>query len=549
MLKKHVSFLLGSCICLSSLVGCNGNSESKEPVGDIVATVYNNSEVVAAEATDMGDVYSWQAQVFTPSGGNNDMETNNALIKSPWHTLKINGKSVPVYTARCGKGSHSFAWVDVATNKNDFLLEVELTMDTAYGKCVVLPENKGVEAEIDGKTYTAYIEKYGSYTYTFNHSVTDEVTDPTLAPLTLMVTEETPLEVPSGYEKVEIEPGYHEDMDLEFTEEETVYVMKSGLHEISSIRVPSNSILYIERGAYLQVTDRQDEHGVWNTRTAIHTEDTSNVQIISRGLLDCGKVLGGDNKRKHVVGASRSEELTIEGLTIINSNTWTMCLYNCDNAKVNRNLLLGYRTYSDGIMMSECRDSVGRYNFVRTGDDGIEFKGTGWGGSTVGSNCVYEYNDVWTDKGAAYGLTWESECDMENMVFRNNNVGFAQPTWAGRCNVLDCRLGTNENVTWSGIRFENIEIYYVISPNVMMTQLSGKGANLADVLFKNITVKSTELGVYAYQMYFGSAGGSIENVTLQNINFCGKVLTSDDIDNPMYFKFEANDFKNELTVK
>lgn len=548
MLKKHLSFLLGACFCLS-LVGCGGEGASKNPIGDIAATVYNNSEVVAAGATDMGDVFSWQGQVFTSNGGNNDMGTNNALIKSPWHTLRINGKSVPVYTARCGKGSHSFAWVDITTNKNDFLLEVELTMDTEYGKCVVLPENKGVEAKKDGKKYTSYIEKYGSYTYTFNYNSIDEVTDPTLAPLTIMVTEETRLEVPSGYETVEIEPGYHEEMELEFTDEQTVYIMKSGLHEISSIRVPSNSILYIERGAYLQVTDRQDEHGVWNTRTAIHTEDTSNVQIISRGLLDCGKVLGGDNKRKHVVGAARSEDLTIEGLTIINSNTWTMCLYNCNNAKVNRNLLLGYRTYSDGIMMSECRDSVGRYNFVRTGDDAIEFKGTGWGGSAVGNNCLYEYNDVWTDKATGYGITWESECDMENMIFRNNNVGFAQPTWNGRNSALDCRLGTNENATWSNIRFENIEIYYVASPNVMVTQLSGKGANLVDVLFKNIKVKAADLSVYAYQMYFGASGGSIDTVTLQNINFCGRVLTSADKNNPMYFKFEAGDFSSELTVR
>ena len=88
-----------------------------------------------------------------------------------------------------------------------------------------------------------------------------------------------------------------------------------------------------------------------------------------------GEVKGGDGKYKHVVNVSRCENAVIEGLTIINANTWTMCVYNCDNALMEYNLLLAYRTYSDGLCMSECVDSAGRYNFVRTGDDAIEFKG------------------------------------------------------------------------------------------------------------------------------------------------------------------------------
>ena len=151
----------------------------------------------------------------------------------------------------------------------------------------------------------------------------------------------------------------------------------------------------------------------------IHSDYTKNVRIISRGLLDCGALKGGDNKNKTVVNISCSENVKVEGLTVVNSNTWTMCAYSGKNIEFNRNLLLSYRTYSDGIMMSECENSSGRYNFVRTGDDAIEFKGTGWWGATekgiVGKNCIYEYNDLWTDKGAGYCLTWENNCSMENI--------------------------------------------------------------------------------------------------------------------------------------
>ena len=521
--------------------------------GTIVATAYDNAEVKKIEETQAGDAATWQAQVFTSNGGNNDMPTTDALIKSPWHTLKINGKTVPVYTARCGKGSHSYAWVDVVDNTRDFVLDTQLTLSESAAKCVVLPLNKNVEAKKSGNTYSAFITKYGSYTFTFAETEDAEATDPKFAPITLMVTQESPLKTPDGYNRVDIEAGYHDDYELEFSEEETVYYFKKGLHEISSVNVPSNSILYLERGAYLKVTDRGSDGTGWNTKTALHTENTENVQILGRGLLDTGEVLGGDNKRKHVVNVGSAENVLIEGLTVINSNTWTMCAYNSDNVRFNSNLLLSYRTYSDGLMFSECSNSSGRYNFVRTGDDAIEYKGTGWqNGSaqgTVGNNNIFEYNDCWTDKGSGYCLTWESECDMTDMTFRNNNVGFAQPTWSSGNNALDCRLGTNATKTWENITFENIEVYRCISPNVMICQVSGRGGNLKNVLFKNIKVHSTETGVFAFTMNFSAAGGSIENIALQNIDFCGRILTAADKEDSSLFRNLAGKYFDELTVK
>lgn len=559
MIKKILCLILGLCFMLPLAFACDRTpatsspepNKDPTPKGTVIPTVYNTSEIVDADQTEAGDIDSWQAQVFTARGGNNDFETPNAVIHSPWHTLKINGVEVPVYSARCGKGTHSFAWVDVADSKRDFCLKVELTLTSPYGKCVVLPESRKVDVQISGNNYTSYITNYGSFTYTFAKKANKEVTDPTLAPLTLMVAEDKEMEVPAGYTVHEIEPGYHETDSLEFTEEETVYCFKAGLHEISNIRIPSNSVLYIERGAYLKVTDRKYEDGRWNTDSALDIRDAENVQVYSRGLFDIGEVLGGDNKHKHVVGVVRSTDVTVEGLTIINANTWTMCFYNCVNAVIERNLLLAYRTYSDGIMMSECVDSVGRYNFVRTGDDAIEYKGTGWNRREInmGENCLYEYNDLWTDKGSGYCLTWESECDMTNMKFKNNSIGFAQPTWSSGNNALDCRLGTNAKTTWGEVTFEDIEIYHVISPQVIITQISGQGANLRNITFKDITVKSTELGVKAYTMEFAAKGGSIENIVIDNFNFCGKVLTDADRDNPILFGNRAGDLFNELTIK
>lgn len=552
-MRKLLACICSAVLLLGIAVGCTpaeskpGDDEGGEVIdrtklAQISPTVYDVDEIVTAEETEAGDVQSWQAEVFTPNGNNNDMPTKNAVIHSPWHTLEINGTQVPVYTARCGKGSHSFAWVDVVDHQDDFILEVKLAMHRTYAQCVVLPESREVDATIDGKNITSYIRNYGSFTYTFATSEEAAVTDPTMTPLTIMVTKEEKLDVPAGYDVQYIDPGYHGNNDLEFTDEYMYYVFRPGLHEICSINVPANSVLWLEKGAYLKCSDRllnpDNPNGGYNTQTAIHMQDCENPQVRGRGLLDMGEVLGGDGKYKHVVNASRCQSPVVTGLTIINANTWTMCFYNNDDALMEYNLLLAYRTYSDGLMMSECRDSVGRYNFVRTGDDAIEFKGTGWGGSAVGSNCVYEYNDCWTDKGSGYCLTWESACDMENMTFRNNSLGFAQPTWSSGNNALDCRLGTDVESRWGDVVFRDIEIYHVISPNVIITQMSGLGAILDNILFENITVKSTEFGVYAYAMTL-SGNGTISNIKIKNYNFCGRLITAEDIDNPAVIRIEG----------
>ncbi len=523
------------------------NREALMMATTFVPTVYNVDEIKTADKTVAGSFEAWKGEVIK-NGQNNDDPTENAVILSPFHTLVVNGVSVPVYTARCGLGAHSFAWIDITSEGEDFLLELSLTLSVDIGKCVVLPESRGVTTTLDSRTVVSDIKATGSFTYTFATSAEAAVTDPELAPLTVMVSYAEEISVPFDYKIVEIEPGYHGNYELEFKEEYTAYYIKAGFHDISSIGLPSNSILVIERGVYLQVTDRQNKNDQPNTMTAIHADDVENVKIISRGLLDCGKLQGGDHKYKHVVNTGRSKNVLISGLTVINSNTWTICAYSAESPRIERNLLLSYRTYSDGIMMSECTNGVGRYNFVRTGDDAIEFKGTGWWGEGIGRACVYEHNDLWTDKGAGYCLTWESSRPMTNMIFRNNSVGFAQPTWTNRNTAIDCLLGTNAEITWSNVVFENIEIYHVISPNAINVQIQGNGAKLRNITFKNITVTSAKDGVYAFRMHFSAGGGSIKDICLDHVTFCGKRLQTEDITDRRFFCNEAGTYFDEIRV-
>jgi hypothetical protein len=135
------------------------------------------------------------------------------------------------------------------------------------------------------------------------------------------------------------------------------------------------------------------------------------------------------------------------------------------------------------------------------------------------------------------------------MIFRNNSVGFAQPTWTDRNTAIDCLLGTNATTEWANVTFENIEIYHVISPNAINVQVQGEGATLKNIVFKNITVSNAEDGVYAFRMHFSAKGGGIYSILLDNVSFRSRKLTFDDTANPAIFCNQAPTFFNNLTVK
>ena len=101
------------------------NGKDMTGVGDVfAATVYDVSAVKTVDETAAGSLKAWKGEVMK-SGKNNDDPTENAVVISPFHKLTVNGTEVPVYTARCAKSPHSFAWIDVTT-EGEFTLELSL---------------------------------------------------------------------------------------------------------------------------------------------------------------------------------------------------------------------------------------------------------------------------------------------------------------------------------------------------------------------------------------------------------------------------------------
>ena len=501
----------GGALALSLLIGlavgaCGGEEKKKASAFSSIA--YTGVETVT-------DLNKYHADVTVGSIGNDD-PVDNGIINCLYYSLEINGKKVPVYTTRCAQSLHSFAWVDATEVDGEIILDVEISTEKTYESVLVLPESRGVEATLKGQKVNATVNGYGSFSFVFDKGPEEA--------LTLYVAPKEALNVPEGWKTETFDPGKYTQEETNFTESNTAYVFKAGRYELSSVNVPSDSILYFEPGTYVEVYSEGDN----DRQSALKSHGTKNVTVAGRALFDFSASQGGDAKIKGVYSFNNVDGASFSGVTTINSNNWSLCFTDSNDVEISRCMFFGYRTYSDGIMLSDCQDSGAKYCFVRTGDDAIETKSTG---TEYTENILYEYNAVWTDKARGYGVIYEANHNKQNVTFRNCSIGFALPTWSDYLGCCCVSMGDNKKAVWQDIYFENIEVYKndcaLLNITLKDDYMSGTGGGQAkNIYFSNVTSKRC----YGVPLRINvQAGGTLGQVFLDNIRYNGKTVEEGDI--------------------
>lgn len=517
----------------SSYNSSPNNSSVEEPEKvetncTIKATSYDGINSLNSES----EISTYEGEVAT------NLPVENGVMVSPFYTLTINGEDVPVYATRSANGTHSFAYVDVkkVDDSKAFLLQLQLkatNLSTVFnvrqGKAVtvaVLPESTGVKAVVnqEEKTVTAEISEYGSYSFAFNISHKEAVT--------IMIKPEENTATLFGDKKINyIQPdNYVGDKanDLLFTNESEVYYFKAGRYQIDGIKIPANSVLYLERGCYLQVMPG-------NQGYPLSASSANGIVVAGRGLIDYSACCGGEvpegyYNNKNGLNFSRCDNIDISGLTVINSQTWTLCLNDCEGVQINDLLFFAYRVYADGVMLSDCKNAIVENCFIRTGDDAFETKSTTSTGYT--DNVLFRYNAAWTDKAVAYGCIYESNQDTRNVHFENNSVGFALGTWSNHLGCCVIQMGNRKGAVMEDIYFKDMEIYYSNNPAILNVYIGGSGGrgegygNVKNIYFENVTARRN-YGAYLNVRTYDSENCFIGALYLDNIVSNGEQLTKD----------------------
>jgi hypothetical protein len=270
-----------------------------------------------------------------------------------------------------------------------------------------------------------------------------------------------------------------------------VHYYGPGVHEAGVIKLASGETVYIDGGAIV--------YGV------IESENTRNIKILGRGILDASKIERGGGP--NMISLKNVTNALISGIILRDPHEWTVVPKNCDSITIDNIKLIGlWRYNSDGIDLVNSKNITIRNSFVRSFDDNIVIKGlTPYYNehfktieNIMVDNCV-----LWNDWGRALELGAEIVTDtMKNITFSNCYI----PHFATvAMDIQNCDRGYVKNV-----HFENISIEDPLSDTIMI----GKSP-----IVKKAWGKIIVLGVYGTFYSSDTLRGQISNIHFNNIRY------------------------------
>jgi hypothetical protein len=270
-----------------------------------------------------------------------------------------------------------------------------------------------------------------------------------------------------------------------------VHYFGPGIHEAGIIKLASDETVFIDGGAVV--------------RGIIVSENTRNIKILGRGILDASKI--ARNEAPNMIYMKNVTKAFISGIILRDPHIWTVLPFQCDSITIDNIKLIGlWRYNSDGIDIVNSRNIEIRNTFIRAFDDNIAIKGLPSAYDpqhNIMENIRIDNCVLWNDWGRALELGAEIVTDtMKNIVFSNCYIPHFT---AIAMDIQNCDKGYVKN-----IRFENISIEDPISDSLRV----GKTPIVSRAWGKIIV-----LGIYGSFYSSDSTRGNISNIYFDNIRY------------------------------
>jgi len=329
------------------------------------------------------------------------------------------------------------------------------------------------------------------------------------------------------------------ETDIPDKNDPNVIYFGPGLHEVSNITVRDNKTMYVAEGAIVKGVIDPNENWYYHNdgsglKGYVPLIDIrgKNIKIRGRGIIDCSEIPSHGKNPLFITG----ENISIEGIIITNSPTWTMPIVESRHVSANNVKIIGHRSHSDGIDICNSHNVVVDGCFIRTLDDLVVVKthpdANGTAGDIVVKNCV-----LWNQVAHALSIGAEITNDVTNVLFENCDVIHD----IGREHTL--RVYHTDGATVKNVRFENIRveestrlISLWIGEAIWSTDK--QRGNIHDVTFSNINAQGSPLRI-EFKGY--GPGAKVNNVLLNNITLNSRPLSPNDI--------IKNEFVTNVTVK
>ena len=384
-------------------------------------------------------------------------------------TVRINGKETFVH--RVYVDMHSVQGASMAAFDLNGETEIEIECNITYAwRYKIRPENLNVKFDYNNRKIKFIIDK------PMNISI--EVNDDIVHNLHLFA--QTPLPTPEG---IIVSPGIHGD-DIIVSGKPTVLL--PGVHFVGGcvLKMKENSTLYISGGAVLV--------------GSIDCSNIKNVKIFGNGIINLHQY--PRYSCFHGINLAHSEDITIEGISIVNPPHYSVGVGGCNNVTIKDIKCFSCEGWSDGIdIMSSTNIKIDGV-FMRNSDD-----------------CI-----------AIYGSRWDFHGDSSNITVKNSTLwaDVAHPTNIG-CHGNHAKGGD----VIENIHFENIDVLNHHEPQDDYTGVFainvGDGNTARNIFYKNIRVEQYQRGrlidlrVCHNPSYNPIPGKEIHDVYFENIAYTG----------------------------
>jgi hypothetical protein len=296
-----------------------------------------------------------------------------------------------------------------------------------------------------------------------------------------------------------------------------------GIHkpEGGVINLKSKQTLYLAGGAVVHA--------------AINVEDSENVSIRGRGILDGSSWKWINGPLDHMVHIVNSKNITIEGVILRGSFSWTLVPLGCENVTVENLKICGGRVRNDdGIDPCNTRHMVIKNTFVRADDDCIAVKGMKkeWGDV---DDILVENTVLWNDRSMIVRLGVESRTvNMKNLVFRNMDIIH----YGRQAFVFEPEEEMNlENVLLEDIRIEadGQRLLIAILPVIHPYTKNRVPGHVNNIHFKKIKLTggwgdygyASDMHPYEIEIGYVDNKHRCEGVVFEDFTILGEKLTQD----------------------
>lgn len=431
-----------------------------------------------------------EGEVYTQAQGYTDI---NGIVISPYYTVRIEGKQIPVYASTVFVGTtqqgelHSFAEVYVPRGAK-FPFKVQLNSEDLYIKNVtVLPESSGTRAICSNYVMNTEINDYGTYTFLFNDESQSHA-------FTLFVREQIDEEA----EIAKLREQYGDSL----------YVVEKGFYPMDYVSIVNGSIVYyLKQGAYLLANHLYDINSDADDQSTVEDGASSNtgigltrypflnfngcntVKLLGNGVIDLSHL---DRHERRGVVFTFTNDIEVRGIKIINPPEWSFITYRCTNVKISDVDIFGYRQNSDAFAICNSQNITVDNCFARSGDDLFDVKTLGGDENAISKNVTFTNCIAWNGKARCFGICGEVNRPISDIKFKDCAVIYHDATWnADRIPALAIIVeqggGSISNVT-----FENIEIHHAASRAIGCLILTDgiENFNIDNITYKNISYSS-----------------------------------------------------------